>query len=139
MDPKNDQKNGQKRLKILSKKMIKNDQTNVPTMTQKNEQKWGPKIDFFGDLSSILKEWYQIDSFPRVSQWSAGRPAVQFTFVSALLFTNARFACKKFWKLEELGSWRFQKFGSVVGCWTQLTRYLQSTSLPRLLHKNVFC
>ena len=74
MDQKNDQKNGQKWLKILSKKMIKNDQKNVPKMTQKNEQKWGPKIDFFGDLSRILKKWYQIDSFPRVSLWPAGRP-----------------------------------------------------------------
>ena len=51
----------------------KNDQKNVPKMTQKNEQKWGPKIDFFGDLSRILKKWYQIDSFPRVSLWPAGR------------------------------------------------------------------
>ena len=75
--------------------MIKNDQKNVPKMTQKNEQKWGPKIDFFGDLSRILKKWYQIDSFPRVSQWSAGWPAGRFTFGTALLFTKARFACKK--------------------------------------------
>ena len=54
--------------------MIKNDQKNVPKMTPKNDQKWGPKIDLFWDLSRILKKWHQIDGFPRVSQWSAGRP-----------------------------------------------------------------
>ena len=51
MDQKNDQKNGQKWLKILSKKMVKNDQKNVPKMTKNGD----PKLIFLGPFQDPKK------------------------------------------------------------------------------------